>query len=349
MSIMVGVGRAAAAGVLIRQAEALERLAKVDVLVVDKTGTLTEGRPAVTAIVPTLPFNEAELLAHAASIEVGSEHPLGVAIVEAARERGLALRPFEDFRSPSGKGVGASVNGRKVRVGSAAFLAADGVPVGDAKNSADALMREGATAIFVAIDGRLAGTIAIADPIKSDSATVIGALKDAGVTIVMLTGDTRTTAEAVAKKLGIERVEAGVLPEGKLQIVQQLREEGHVVAMAGDGVNDAPALSAADVGIAMGAGTDVAIQSAGIVLLKSDLNGIMRARQLSRAIIRNIRENLALAFVYNAAGVPVAAGVLYPAFGLLLSPIFAAAAMSLSSVSVVANALRLRGLRLEAP
>jgi len=346
MSIMVGVGRGAGAGVLIKNAEALERLEKVDTLVVDKTGTLTEGKPKVTAIRPAPGFDETDLLRLAASLENASEHPLAAAIVEAAKERSLRLSPVSDFDSPTGKGVVGKVDGRAVALGNARFLAAQGADVSALQGEADALRRDGATAIFAAIDARAAGIIAIADPVKHTTPAAIKALRDEGMRIVMLTGDDRTTAEAVARKLGIDEVQAEVLPEQKGAIVQRLRSEGKVVAMAGDGVNDAPALAAADVGIAMGTGTDVAIESAGVTLLRGDLQGIVQARRLSRAVMGNIRQNLFFAFVYNAAGVPVAAGVLYPLFGLLLSPIIAAAAMALSSVSVIANSLRLRATKL---
>ena len=342
MSIMVGVGRGARAGVLIKNAEALERMEKVDTLVVDKTGTLTEGKPSVTAIRPATGFSEDELLRLAASLERASEHPLGAAIVEAAAKRGLKLVDAADFDSPTGKGVTGKVEGRSVLIGNAAFLAESGVDTQPLAAEADSLRRDGATAIFVSVDGRPAGILAISDPVKPTTPEAIAALHRDGVRIVMLTGDNRTTAEAVARRLGIDEVEAEVLPDRKSEVVRRLRNEGRVVAMAGDGVNDAPALAAADVGIAMGTGTDVAIESAGVTLLKGDLTGIVRARRLSRATMRNIRQNLFFAFIYNAAGVPVAAGVLYPAFGILLSPIIAAAAMALSSVSVIGNALRLR-------
>ena len=342
MSIMVGVGRGASAGVLIKNAEALERMEKVDTLVVDKTGTLTEGKPSVTAIRPATGFSEDELLRLAASLERASEHPLGAAIVEAAAKRGLKLVDATDFDSPTGKGVTGKVEGRSVLIGNAAFLAESGVDTQPLAAEADLLRRDGSTAIFVSVDGRPAGIIAISDPVKPTTPEAIAALHRDGVRIVMLTGDNRTTAEAVARRLGIDEVEAEVLPDRKSEVVRRLRNEGRVVAMAGDGVNDAPALAAADVGIAMGTGTDVAIESAGVTLLKGDLTGIVRARRLSRATMRNIRQNLFFAFIYNAAGVPVAAGVLYPAFGILLSPIIAAAAMALSSVSVIGNALRLR-------
>jgi len=342
MSIMVGVGKGAGLGILVRNAEALERLEKVDTLVVDKTGTLTEGRPAVTAVVAAEGFAEDDLLRLAAAVERASEHPLGAAVVAAAEARGLAMPAIEDFDAPSGKGVSGKVSGRLVVIGNADFMRARGVDVAALAVRADDLRRDGATAIYVGVDGEPAGVLAIADPIKPTTAEAIRTLKAEGLRVVMLTGDNRTTAEAVARSLGIDEVEADVLPEAKHEVVERLKREGRVVAMAGDGVNDAPALAAADVGIAMGAGTDVAIESAGVTLVHGDLNGIVRARRLSEATMSNIRQNLVLAFVYNAAGVPIAAGVLYPAFGLLLSPIVAAAAMALSSVSVIGNALRLR-------
>jgi len=342
MSIMVGVGRGAQSGVLIRNAEALERMEKVDTIVVDKTGTLTEGRPKVTRIVTANGFAEDELLRLAASVERASEHPLAAAIVAAAGERGIDLAEVSDFDSPTGRGALGSVDGHGIVLGNAAFLESKSISVAGLASAADELRRDGATAIFAGIDGRAAGILAISDPVRATTPEAVAALHADGIVIVMLTGDNRTTAEAVARRLGIDEVEAEVLPDQKSDVVRRLREAGKVVAMAGDGVNDAPALAAADVGIAMGSGTDVAIESAGVTLLRSDLMGIVRARRLSEATMRNIRQNLFFAFIYNAAGVPVAAGVLYPAFGLLLSPIIAAAAMSLSSVSVIANALRLR-------
>ncbi|WP_072395615.1 heavy metal translocating P-type ATPase [Hyphomicrobium sp. CS1GBMeth3] len=341
MSIMVGVGRGARSGVLIKNAEALERMEKVDTLLFDKTGTLTEGKPRVVAVRPAEGQNETELLRLAASLERGSEHPLATAIVGAARERGLALAEPQDFDSPVGKGVVGSVEGKRLAIGNRIIMADASVDTAPLDTAADELRRDGATAIYVAIDGKAAGIIAIADPIKPTTPAAIAALKKDGIRVVMLTGDQRTTAEAVARKLGIDDVEAEVLPEDKSAIVARHRSEGRVVAMAGDGINDAPALAAADVGIAMGTGTDVAMESAGVTLLKGDLTGIVRAHALSAATMSNIRQNLFFAFIYNAAGVPIAAGVLYPVFGLLLSPVIAAAAMALSSVSVVANALRL--------
>jgi Cu+-exporting ATPase len=346
MAIMVGVGRGATSGVLIRSAEALERMEAVDTLVVDKTGTLTEGKPAVVAIEPVPGVAEDELLRLAASLERASEHPLAAAIVAAATARGLALAAPADFAAPTGKGVRGTIEGRTIALGTAPFMAELGVDAGAVTARADALRRDGATVVVVAREGRAAGLIAVADPVKATTREALASLASAGVDVVMLTGDNRVTAEAVARRLGIARVEAEVLPERKAAIVQRLRSEGRIVAMAGDGVNDAPALAAADVGIAMGSGTDVAIESAGITLMKGDLTGIARARALSRATMRTIRRNLLFAFVYNAAGVPLAAGILYPVFGLLLSPVLAAAAMALSSVSVVANSLRLRRVRL---
>jgi P-type Cu+ transporter len=346
MSIMVGVGRGAQAGVLIKNAEALERMERVDTIVVDKTGTLTEGKPKVVAIRLAEGHTETEVLRLAAGLERASEHPLARAIVAAAEERGLQLPEASDFDAPAGKGVAGAVEGRKVALGNGGFLEEQGIAVEVLSAAADGLRRDGATAIFMSIDGRVAGVIAIADPVKETTPAALKALGEAGIRVVMLTGDNRTTAEAVARKLGIDTVEAEVLPDQKSAVVEKLRGEGRVVAMAGDGVNDAPALAAADVGIAMGTGTDVAIESAGITLLKGDLTGIVRARSLSQATMRNIRQNLFFAFVYNAAGVPVAAGILYPFFGILLSPIIAAAAMALSSVSVIGNALRLRQVEL---
>ncbi|MBX5011043.1 copper-translocating P-type ATPase [Rhizobium lentis] len=342
MSIMVGVGRGARMGVLIKNAEALERFEKIDTLVVDKTGTLTEGRPKVTALKAIEGFDEAELLRLAATLERASEHPLAAAIVAAAQERGLALGEAREFDSPVGKGVTGTVDGRNLVIGSHRIMAEAGVDLSSLAAEAETLRGEGATVIYVAIDGKVRGLVAIADPIKATTPQALRSLKEENIRVVMLTGDNRTTAQAVARRLGIDDVEAEILPEDKGKVVARLRSEGRVVAMAGDGVNDAPALAAADVGVAMGTGTDVAIESAGVTLLKGDLQGIARARKLSHATMRNIRQNLFFAFIYNAAGVPVAAGVLYPALGLLLSPIIAAAAMALSSVSVIANSLRLR-------
>jgi len=342
MSIMVGVGRGARMGVLIKNAEALERFEKIDTLVIDKTGTLTEGRPKVTALKAVGGFDEAELLRLAATLERASEHPLAAAIVAAAQERGIVLGEAREFDSPVGKGVTGTVNDRKLVIGSHRIMAEAGVDLSALVAESEALRGEGATVIYVAVDGKVGGLVAIADPIKATTAAALRSLKEENIRVVMLTGDNRTTAEVVARRLGIDEVEAEILPEDKGKVVARLRSEGRVVAMAGDGVNDAPALAAADVGIAMGTGTDVAIESAGVTLLKGDLQGIARARKLSHATMSNIRQNLFLAFVYNAAGIPIAAGVLYPAFGLLLSPIIAAAAMALSSVSVIGNSLRLR-------
>lgn len=346
MSIMVGTGRGAQAGVLIKNAEALERFEKVDVLVVDKTGTLTEGKPRLQSVVSTRKFDDSEILQLAASLERASEHPLAEAIVEGARERGLALTDVVDFSSVTGKGVVGSVAGRRVALGNDKLMQAEGIDLGRLSSDADKLRKDGSTVMYIAIDGTSAGLVAVADPIKATTAPALKSLRKAGVKIVMLTGDNAITAQAVASKLNIDQVEAGVLPQDKGNIVKGLRDEGHVVAMAGDGVNDAPALAAADVGIAMGTGTDIAIESAGVTLVKGDLNGIVRARKLSRATMRNIRQNLFFAFIYNSLGVPVAAGLLYPMFGLLLSPMIAAAAMAASSVSVVGNSLRLRKIRL---
>ena len=341
MSIMVGVGRGAQSGVLIKNAEALERMEKVDTLVVDKTGTLTEGKPSVVAMRTAPGVDEGELLRLTASLERSSEHPLAAAIVRAATERGLALTTPESFDQPVGKGVIGAVEGRALVIGNRRIMADASIDTRALDSEADALRRDGATAIYVAIDGRAAGLIAIADPVKATTPAAIADLQAAGVRIVMLTGDNATTAQAVARRLGISEVEADVLPQDKAKVVERLRAQGRVVAMAGDGVNDAPALAAADVGIAMGTGTDVAMESAGVTLLKGDLGGIARARRLSAATMANIRQNLVFAFIYNAAGVPIAAGVLYPMLGLTLSPMIAAAAMALSSVSVIANALRL--------
>jgi Cu+-exporting ATPase len=346
MSIMVGVGRGARAGVLIKNAEALERMERVDTLVVDKTGTLTEGKPKVTAIVAAPGHDDTDVLRLAASVERASEHPLARAIVDAAAARNLALAETKDFDAPTGRGVVGTVEGRRIALGTAKFLAELNIATTALEGEAERLRQDGATVIFVATDNAAAGIIAIADPIKPTTPEALKALTADGVRVVMLTGDNRTTAQAVARRLGITDVEAEVLPDQKSAVVERLRRAGRVVAMAGDGVNDAPALAAADVGIAMGTGTDVAIESAGITLVKGDLAGIVAARRLSAATMRNIRQNLFFAFLYNAAGVPIAAGVLYPAFGILLSPVVGAAAMALSSVSVVANALRLRQVKL---
>ena len=344
MSIMVGTGRAAQTGVLIKSAEALERFEKVDTLIVDKTGTLTLGKPVLTKVVAAPGFKENEVLAMVASLERASEHPLAAAVVAGAQARGIELAEPTGFQAAIGKGVAGDVNGRAVAFGNAAMMAEQGADISSLP--ADELRGQGATAMFAAIDGTAAGLIAVADPIKETTPGAIQALHAEGLRIVMLTGDNRTTAEAVAKQLDIDEIVADVLPDQKSAAVRRLQDEGHVVAMAGDGVNDAPALAQADIGIAMGTGTDVAIESAGVTLVKGDLNGIVRARRISRATMGNIRQNLFFAFFYNALGVPLAAGVLYPFFGLLLSPIIAAAAMSLSSVSVISNALRLRATRL---
>jgi Cu+-exporting ATPase len=346
MSIMVGVGRGAQAGVLIKDAEALERLEKIDTLVVDKTGTLTEGRPKVVAVEIVGGTLKDDLLRFAAALERSSEHPLAAAIVRAAEEAGLTIPAVGAFDAVTGKGVIGVVEGRKVAIGNAKLFADSKLVTSALDPVADKWRAEGATAMYVAIDGAPAGVVAVADPIKATTPDAIAQLKASGVRVVMLTGDNKTTADAVARKLGIDEVIADVLPDQKSAIVEKLRAEGRSVAMAGDGVNDAPALAAAEVGIAMGTGTDVAIESAGVTLVKGDLSAIVRARRLSRAVMSNIRQNLFFAFVYNAAGVPIAAGVLYPVFGILLSPIIAAAAMALSSVSVIANALRLRTARL---
>jgi Cu+-exporting ATPase len=346
MSIGVGVGKGAGAGVLIKSAEALERMQRVDTLVVDKTGTLTQGKPRVTTIVSALGMAEGEVLTLAASLERSSEHPLAAAIVAAARDRNLAIADPTEFVSFTGKGVTGNVGGRSVALGNALLMTVLGVSFADMTAQADALRGDGSTALYLAIDGRPAAVIAIGDPIKASTPAALDRLRADGMRIVMLTGDNKTTATAVARALGIEDVEADILPEDKLRIVRKLKSEGRIVAMAGDGVNDAPALAEADVGIAMGTGTEVAIQSAGITLVRGDLAGIARARVLSRMTMRNIRENLIFAFAYNVIGIPIAAGVLYPAFGVLLSPIVAALAMSFSSVSVIGNALRLRSAKL---
>ena len=346
MSIMVGVGRGAQAGVLIRNAEALERMEKVDTLVVDKTGTLTEGKPKVVTIVPADGFQDNDILRLAASVERASEHPLADAIVAAAKERKLDLAAVADFDSPTGKGATGKVEGQSIALGNAGYLASLGIATDPLDAKAERLRGDGATVITMAIGGRLAGLFAIADPVKATTPEALKALAAEGIKVIMLTGDNRTTASAVARKLGLADVEAEVLPDQKSAVVNRLRGEGRIVAMAGDGVNDAPALAAAEVGIAMGTGTDVAMESAGVTLLRGDLTGIVRARKLSQATMANIRQNLFFAFIYNAAGIPIAAGILYPSFGVLLSPIIAAAAMALSSVSVVGNALRLRATQL---
>ncbi|MGZ8336646.1 MAG: heavy metal translocating P-type ATPase [Allosphingosinicella sp.] len=346
MSIMVGTGRGASAGVLVRNAEALERMEKIDTLVVDKTGTLTLGKPRLVAVVAAPGFDEAHVLRLAAALERGSEHPLAAAIVDGAETRGLAIPESTGFASQTGMGVIGKVEDRTVALGNAALLAKLGVDPTPLAGQAEAMRSEGQGVMFVALDNVLAGLVAVADPVKEGAAEAIAALRRENVRVVMLTGDNRTTAEAVARRVGIAEVMADVLPDRKQAVVEELRRQGRRVAMAGDGINDAPALAAADVGIAMGTGTDVAMESAGVTLVKGDLRGIVRARRLSRAVMRNIRENLFFSFVFNAAGVPIAAGLLYPAFGLLLSPVIAGAAMSLSSVTVIGNALRLRAVRL---
>ncbi|MGM0516776.1 MAG: heavy metal translocating P-type ATPase [Pseudomonadota bacterium] len=347
MSIMVGIGRGAQSGVLIRDAESLQRMEKVDTLVIDKTGTLTEGKPRVTAIRPADSYDEDELLRLVASLERGSEHPLAEAIVTEATTRDLDLVEAQGFDSENGKGVIGRVEGRRLLVGNRALMDDQDVDVQALTDEADTLRDQGATVILVAVDGHPAGVMAIADPIRESTPGAVRRLQEAGLEVVMLTGDSKATAEAVARQIGIDQVRAEVLPEGKSEVVEELRQQGRVVAMAGDGVNDAPALAASDVGIAMGTGTDVAIESAGVTLLRGDLDGLVQALRLSKATMRNIRQNLFFAFVYNAAGIPIAAGVLYPVFGMLLSPIIAAAAMSFSSVSVIGNALRLRLIRLD--
>jgi Cu+-exporting ATPase len=347
MSIMVGVGRGAHSGILIRDAEALERFESIDTIVLDKTGTLTEGKPKVVSVVTAGGFAENELLRLSASVERGSEHPLAIAVLKAAKDRGLSLGEVGDFASPSGKGATGTVDGKKVALGNAMLMGELHIVTREFDAAAEAARENGATAIYVAVDGRAAGVLAIADPVKPSAQAALQALRDDGLRIVMLTGDNLTTARAVAKTLGIDEIEAGILPERKSEVVQRLRSEDRRVAMVGDGVNDAPALAAADIGVAMGGGTDVAIESAGVTLLTGDLMGLVRARRLSVATMRNIRQNLGFAFLYNAAGVPIAAGLLYPAFGILLSPMVGAAAMALSSVSVIGNALRLARTKLD--
>ena len=346
MSIMVATGKGATLGVLFKNAEAIETLRKVDTLVVDKTGTLTEGKPKVTQVIAAAGIDEATLLRLAASVEKGSEHPLASAIVAGASERGASTGDVADFASHTGKGVSGTVDGRTVLLGNGKLLEQFQVAPGELAGQAEALRTEGQTVMFVAVDGKAAGLLAVSDPIKETTPEAIRQLHDEGLRIVMLTGDNRVTAAAVAKKLGIDDVVAEVLPDQKAEAVKKLQEAGKVVAMAGDGINDAPALAQAQVGIAMGTGTDVAMESAGVTLVKGDLRGIVRARRLSRATMANIRQNLFFAFVYNVLGVPIAAGVLYPFFGMLLSPMIAAAAMSFSSVSVIVNALRLRTIRI---
>lgn len=346
MSIMVGTGRGATAGVLIRNAEALETLAKVDVLVVDKTGTLTEGKPRLMTVTPLPNFSETDLLRLTAGLEQNSEHPLAAAIVAGAREKGIVLAKVENFRSLTGKGVTGTVEGRVVAVGTVPFLKELNVETAPLIAQAEPLRQEGQTVMVAAIDGKPAGLLGVADPVKSTTPEAIDLLHREGLRLVMLTGDNRTTAEAVARRLHIDEVQADVLPEQKAAVVKRFQSEGHVVAMAGDGINDAPALAQAQVGIAMGTGTDVAMESAGVTLVKGDLRAIVRARRLSRGTMKNIRQNLFFAFVYNVLGVPIAAGILYPFVGVLLSPMIASAAMTFSSVSVIANALRLRRLAL---
>jgi Cu+-exporting ATPase len=346
MSIMVGTGRGATAGVLLKNAEALEVLEQVDTIVVDKTGTLTEGRPRLTAVEPENGFSASDVLRLAASVERGSEHPLAAAIAAAAAERDVAPQRVHDFAAVTGRGVTGTIDGRRVLLGNQRLMDERGVRLEHLASRAEALRRQGATVVFVAVGETPAGLLAVQDPVKASTPEAIRLLHEAGVQIVMVTGDNRTTAGAVARELGIDRVEAEVLPEGKGDLVRRLRSEGHVVAMAGDGINDAPALALADVGIAMGTGTDVAVESAGVTLVQGDLRGVAKARRLSQATMRNIRQNLFWAFGYNTLGVPVAAGVLYPVFGLLLSPIIASAAMTFSSVSVISNALRLRRVKL---
>jgi Cu+-exporting ATPase len=346
MAIMVGTGRGAGAGVLVKNAEALERLENVDTLIVDKTGTLTEGKPRLVQVQARAPFTEDDVLRFGAAVEQGSEHPLAAAIVAGARERGVTVPSAAGFESITGRGVSGRVDGRAVLLGNTGLMQAQTVDVMPLLPDVDAGRAQGQTVMFVAVDGALAGAIAVADPIKPSTAEAIRALHAEGLRIVMLTGDMETTARVVAAKLGIDDVVAEVLPDQKREIVRKLQREGRIVAMAGDGINDAPALAEAAVGIAMGTGTDVAIESAGITLVKGDLRGIVRARRLSRATMKNIRQNLFLAFVYNAIGVPVAAGVLYPFLGILISPIWASAAMTFSSVSVIGNALRLRRVQL---
>jgi Cu+-exporting ATPase len=346
MSIMVGTGRGALAGVLIKNAEALEVMERIDTIVVDKTGTLTEGKPRLVSVTPVAGFSEPELLRVAATVERGSEHPLAAAIVAGAQERGARPGELKDFRSITGKGAVGTVEGRTVALGNRRLLEDLNVELGALAEQAEALRRDGQTVMFVAIGRKAAGLLGVADPIKASTPEAIQLLHDEGIRIVMLTGDSRTTAEAVAKKLGIDEVVAEVLPEQKGDVVKRLQSEGRTVAMAGDGINDAPALALAHVGVAMGTGTDVAMESAGVTLVKGDLRGIAKARRLSRGTMRNIRQNLFFAFIYNALGIPIAAGALYPVFGLFLSPMIASAAMSFSSVSVIGNALRLRRLAL---
>jgi Cu+-exporting ATPase len=346
MSIMVGTGRGASEGVLVKNAEALEIFEKVDTLVVDKTGTLTEGKPRLVTVEPADGWSESDLLKHAASLERASEHPLAEAIVQGARERDVSPSDVQDFNSVTGKGVTGKLDGKSIALGNQGLFDDQGIDMGELAGRAEELRAKGQTVVFIAVDGNPAGLLGVADPIKESTPEALKSLHEAGVRVVMVTGDSKTTAQAVGKELGLDEVEADVLPERKGEIVKRLQSEGRIVAMAGDGINDAPALAQAHVGIAMGTGTDVAMESAGITLVKGDLRGIAKAIRLSRAVMSNIRQNLFLAFVYNALGVPIAAGVLYPFLGLLLSPMIAAAAMSLSSVSVISNALRLRSVRL---
>ena len=343
MSIMVATGKAATQGILFRDAAAIERLREIDTLIVDKTGTLTEGRPAFERAVAAPGLAEDEVLRLAASLDQGSEHPLADAIVRAAREKGLTLDKAEGFESSSGIGVRGSVGGRRLALGNTVLMEQEGADVSPLAAQAEELRREGASVMHLAADGQLLGLLAVADPVKASTPEALAVLRQAGLRVIMATGDGETTARAVGQRLGIDEVHGEVKPADKLALVERLQKEGHIVAMAGDGINDAPALARADVGIAMGTGTDVAMNSAQVTLVKGDLRGIARARLLSAATVGNMRQNLAFAFLYNALGVPIAAGVLYPSFGLVLSPIIAAAAMSLSSVSVVGNALRLRG------
>jgi Cu+-exporting ATPase len=346
MSIMVGTGRGAVAGVLIKNAEALEVLEKIDTLVVDKTGTLTEGKPSLVSLFPVREQSESDFLRLAASLERGSEHPLAAAIVGGAQKRGLKLAEAREFQSITGKGVVGSVDGKRVALGNSKLLEELHIDTGELWNRSEDLRKDGQTVMYVVVDGTIAGLLGVADPVKPSTPEAIRLLHDDGVKIVMLTGDNRTTAEAVAKKLGIDQIEAEVLPEQKGEIVKRLQATGGMIAMAGDGVNDAPALAQAHVGIAMGTGTDVAMESAGVTLVKGDLRGIAKARRLSRGTMRNIRQNLFFAFIYNVLGIPIAAGLLYPFFGMLLSPIIASVAMTFSSVSVITNALRLNRLQL---
>jgi Cu+-exporting ATPase len=347
ISIMVATGRGAQAGVLVRNAAALERLAAVDTLIADKTGTLTEGKPALTGFETASGFKPDEVLRLAASIEAGSEHPLATAILRGAEQKGLKLSKVDDFEAVTGQGVKGRIDGRRVALGNARLMESFGIDLTPLAKAAEARRKQGATVMYLAVDGKLAGLVAVADPIKPSAADAIGKLHNLGLKIIMATGDNETTAKAVAARLGIDKIKAGLRPEDKLTLIAKEQQRRHVVAMAGDGVNDAPALAKADVGVAMGTGADVAMESAGLTLLKGDLRGVGRGVKLARATMRNIKQNLFFAFVYNALGVPIAAGVLYPSFGILLSPIIAAAAMSLSSVSVVGNALRLRNVDLD--